>query len=398
MIEPSRALRENKTACTLDLIGAGLLVHFVCFWHQLVQRTSRRLSSPFGGTATSPFTRNATLFSMFRNPREAAALIASQTPLCPSIGRPPTPPSTTRQRAPQSSTSTTYSMAASTPLEGKTKAPPKRTPPIGAGKAKGKPNGNIMSFFKRAESSAATMTDVKEEDETLFLGDSPMKGGAAMPLQTPTPPREEPSDESTPEDVEMSIQDSPLSRYNEDAVPSKKRRTEDTLRQSSHINETKAALTRGPFVDDSDSDDEPVNAPSLPAIEPTTQVIEIEMIARDTLPVIEGQLSGKDPVGPAVPSLKRETTGIGEVNEFDGIEDFIDDEFPEEGEEYLERRWMEEQAEFEEGLEEGQAMVDDTVDVEVGDHRDTAMAIPQDAGSTSCPICGGNTAGLTDQV
>ena len=289
-------------------------------------------------------------------------------------------------------------MAASTPLQGKTKATPKKTPTIGAGKAKGKPNGNIMSFFKRADSSAATMTDVKEEDEPLFLGDSPMKGSAAMLLQTPTPPREEPSDESMPEETEMSIRDSPLSRYNEDVVPSKKRRTEDTLRQSSSINETKAALTRGPFVDDSDSDDEPVNVPSLLAIEPTSQVKEIEMVARDPSPVIEGQLLGKDPVGPAVPCLERETTSIGEVNDFDGIEDFIDDEFPEEGEEYLERRWMEEQAEFEEGLEEGQAMEDDTVDVEAGDHRDTAMVIPQVAGSTRCPICGGNTAGLTGEV
>ena len=289
-------------------------------------------------------------------------------------------------------------MAASTPLQGKTKAPPRRTPTTGAGKAKGKPNGNIMSFFKRAESSAATTTDVKEDDETLFLGDSPMKGGAAMPLQTPTPPREEPSDESTLEDVETSIRDSPLSRYNEDAVPSKKRRTEDTPRQSSQINETKAAVTRGPFVDDSDSDDEPVNLPSLPAIEPTSQVKEIEMVARDTAPVIESQVSEKHPAGPAIPCLKRELTSIGEVNDFDGIEDFIDDEFPEEGEEYLERRWMEEQAEFEEGLEEGQGMEDDTVDAEAGNHRDTTVAIPRDAGSTSCPICGGNTAGLTDQV
>lgn len=289
-------------------------------------------------------------------------------------------------------------MATSTPLQGKAKAPPRRTPTTAAGKVKGKPNGNIMSFFKRAESSAATTANVKEEDETLFLEDSPIKGGAAMPLQTPTPPREEPSDESTAEDGEMSIQNSPLSRYNEDAVPSKKRRTEDTLRQSSQINETKAAVAKGPFVDDSDSDDEPVNVPRLPTIETSIQVKEIDMVARDTSPVIEGQLSGKDPVDPAVPSLKRETTSIGEVNDFDGIEDFIDDEFPEEGEEYLERRWMEEQADFEEGLEEGPAMEDDTADVEAGNHRETAMAIPQDAGSTSCPICGGNTAGLTDEV
>lgn len=290
-------------------------------------------------------------------------------------------------------------MAPLTPLQGKTRAPSKRTPTAGTGKGKGKPNGNIMSFFKRAESSGTTVADVKEEDEPLFLGDSPVKGGARMPLQTPTPPREESSNETSPEDVEISIRDSPLSRYNEDEVPSKRRRKEDILRKSSLIEETKATPTRGPFVDDSDSDDGPVETPSFPETANTIHEKESEMAIRDTPPAIERQSSGKDLVGPAAPNLRRETTSVGEGNEFDGIEDFIDDEFPEEGEEYLERRWMEEQAEFEEGLEEeGEAMGNETTDMEPGNPRDMTRIMPQDVGSTKCPICGGNTAGLTDEV
>ena len=289
-------------------------------------------------------------------------------------------------------------MAASTPLQGKSKIPPKRTPTTVAGKAKGKPNGNIMSFFKRAESSGTTAKDFKEDDEPLFLGDIPVNGDAKMPLQTPTPPREESSNETTPEDVEMSLRDSPLSRYNEDGVPSKRRRTEHTPRQSSQMEETKAAPTRGPFVDDSDSDTESMEPPFV-TIGETSHVSESEMPLRDSPPAVGEQAPGRDSVGPAVPQLKQETTSIGEVNDFDDIEDFIDDEFPEEGEEYLERRWMEEQAEFEEGLEEaGQAMRHDTMDVEPGDLGDMTSVMPQAAGSTSCPICGGNTAGLNDQV
>lgn len=287
-------------------------------------------------------------------------------------------------------------MATSTPLQGKTKGPPKKTPITGAGKAKGKPNGNIMSFFKRAESSGTTRTDFKEEDAPLFLGESPVKDSAKMPLQTPTPPREESSNETSPQDVEMSVRDSPLSRYNEDGVPSKRRRTEDTSRQSSQIGK---APTRGPFVDDTDSDDEPVETLSFPFNESSSHEKESEKAVGDSPPAIERLPLEKDPIAPAVPSLKRETTSIGEANDFDGIEDFIDDEFPEEGEEYLERRWMEEQAEFEEGLEgEGQATGDDTMDVELGNARAMSKILPQDAGSASCPICGGNTAGLTDQV
>lgn len=290
-------------------------------------------------------------------------------------------------------------MAASTPLQGKTKAPPKKTPTTGTGKAKGKPNGNIMSFFKRSESSGTTVANAKEEDEPLFLGDSPVKGGAGMPLQTPTPPREESSNETSPEDVEMSIRDSPISRYNEDGVPSKRRCTESTFRQSSPIEETKKAPTTGPFVDDSDSDDEPIKTLSFPAIEDTNHDKEGEMVVRDTPMAVEKEPSGKDPIGPAVPSLRWGTTSVGEANDFDSIEDFIDDEFPEEGEEYLERRWMEEQAEFEEGLEEeGEAMGNERTDMEPGAPGDTTKVMPQDAGSRRCPICGGNTAGLTDQV
>lgn len=270
---------------------------------------------------------------------------------------------------------------------------------MGAGKGKGKPNGNIMSFFKKAESSGVTVIDAKEEYEGLFLGDSPVKGGANMPLQTPTPPREEPSVGVWPEEVEMESADSQFARYNETVMPSKRRRTDDTPTQSPPIESTKPGLIRGPFIDESDSDDESVKLPSLCTLQAKGQEKDCETAVRATTPVKERQLLGKTPICIEAPNLKQETTSIGEVNDFDGIEDFIEDEFPEEGEEYLERRWMEEQAEFEEGLEEeGQAMEDCAIDVESRAPRDDVGIMPQDAGSSSCPICGGNTTGLNDQV
>lgn len=292
-------------------------------------------------------------------------------------------------------------MAASTPLQGKTKAPAKKTPTMAAGKGKGKPNGNIMSFFKRAESSGASITDLREEDEQLFLDDGGVQGDAKMPLQTPTPPREESSIDDWPKDVEMEMEtvDTPLSRYNENAMPSKRRRTDDDQRQSPPIELTKPAPIRGPFVDDSDSEDEQATPPTVFLHRAMGPEEGCELAARNTTPKNERQPSEKESIDLAVPSLKREMTSVGEVNEFDGIDNFIDDEFPEEGEEYLERRWMEEQAEFEEGLEdEGQAMEDDTKDMELQDLRDTTSAMPQVVESSSCPICGGNIAGLNEQV
>ena len=289
-------------------------------------------------------------------------------------------------------------MVASTPLRAKMTAPPKRTPLPSAGKAKGKPNGNIMSFFKKAQSTGTFVTDKQEEDDVLFLENSLAKDGAITPLQTPTPPREESSNEALPEDVDIGVQGSPLSRYNEDGMPSKRRRTEIEGKQS-QTGEIKPVANRGPFVDDSDSDDESVEKSKLPVFESRSHEKESDMVPGETPSVIERQSLGKDPISPAVPNLKREATSIGEANDFDGIEDFIDDEFPEEGEEYLERRWMEEQAEFEEGLEdEGQSVGNDTMEVESGDPIDTTNSIPRINGSTTCPICGRNTAGLTDQV
>lgn len=277
-------------------------------------------------------------------------------------------------------------------------APPKRTPLPSAGKAKGKPNGNIMTFFKKAQSTGTVVTDKQEEDDVLFLENSLAKDGAITPLQTPTPPREQSSNETLADDVDIGAQGSPLSRYNEDGMPSKRRRTEIERKQS-QIGEIKTVGNRGPFVDDSDSDDESVETSKLPVFQSGSHEKESDMVPRETPPVIERQSLGKDPVSPAVPNLKREATSIGEANDFDGIEDFIDDEFPEEGEEYLERRWMEEQAEFEEGLEEeGQGVGNDTMEVESGDPIDTTNSVPRINGSTTCPICGGNTAGLTDQV
>ena len=292
-------------------------------------------------------------------------------------------------------------MAASTPLQGKVKPPTKKTPTMGAGKGSGKPNGNIMSFFKKAESTSATVANVKEDDELLFVEDSPIKGGAKMSLQTPTPPREESSTEAWPMDIEMDSPDSPISRYNEDIMPSKRRRTDDIPKQSPPIERTKHAPARGPFVDDSDSDsdDGNIKPSNVSVLGNVDHPQGGESAPRDPTPAHERQLPGNGAIRPAVPILKRERTSLGEANDFDGIEDFIDDEFPEEGEEYLERRWMEEQAEFEEDLEEeDHAMGGGTMDAKMGDLTDTTSIMPQGSEPSSCPICGGNTAGLNDQV
>ncbi|KAL2037123.1 hypothetical protein N7G274_010119 [Stereocaulon virgatum] len=334
---------------------------------------------------------------MFRKPRDEAASVASESPLRPSIGRPPTPPSSSSRKVSPAPAATTYSMATPMPLIGKSKTTARKVATPVAAQRKGKGNGNIMSFFKKAESSVTSSKDVKEGDweEGLFLEESPVKE-TILPLQTPTPPR----DENTPEDVEMESGGLPFSRYNEDAVPNKRRRTEGSISPTPDpvTDSREQPIQRGPFADDSDSEEEEVKAPVMDDTEETirTEPSDSASPTADAVSIVKSP--DKDPFAPTAPSLKRESTGIGGFEGFDGIDDFIEDEFPEEGEEFLERRWMEEQAELEMGLEEEDEGLEDAEGVMTKKCPEISPKVaPQEAGPSSCPICGGITMGMTEE-
>lgn len=274
-----------------------------------------------------------------------------------------------------------------------------RIPTTGGPKAKGKSNGNIMNFFKRTESTNTNSGSVNEEEDSLFLGDSPVKMQTQGTTQTPTPPREHSYASTSPENHGESMLESPLARYNEELGPVKRRRIGERdggSRSSSGSAQNTTRIQTGPFLDDSEDEGETVTKASpIKLGRPSAENVTDD----DALPMANALASNDDTDEPAVPTLKHETTSVGELNEFDGIEDFIDDEFPPEGEEYLERRWMEEQAQFEMGLEEDDGQQsNDAVTLNEDSFHGGTNAIPEDAGSTSCPICGGETGGMTDQV
>ena len=320
-------------------------------------------------------------------------MVATETPIRPSTGRPPTPPSSTSQRS-QPAPSTTYSMATPMPLLGKSKTTSKKIPAPIAGKGRAKGNGNIMSFFKKAESvETSSMGGVDHgSEESLFVEEETVKA-AEQPMQTPTPPR----DEDSPNEVDMLASDSPLSRYNENAIPNKRRRIQDIESESSP-NARAKALPQGPFVDDSDSDDEPLGASVKSITEPVYEhhsATETTAIA----PSFNTLSPDEDSKAMPVPSLKQESTSIEERDDFDGLDDFIDDEFPEEGEEFMERRWMEEQAELEIPFEEDEEVNGDTPEeAKQQDIQGPGDLSAQDSGSTCCPICGGSTENMAEQV
>lgn len=339
----------------------------------------------------------ALLLPMFRKPRETPAPVASENPIRHSTGRPPTPPLSTKvQSSPRTNASTTYDMASATPLVGKTKPFQKGTPTTANGSAakangKAKSNGNIMSFFKKAESTRAIGTLRKEDEDTLFLDEIPMNLDRQAPFQTPTPPR----DEGFPGDVEMTRAGSPISRYNEATVPVKRRRIEEAADQPPMLEAGQApeAPRKGPFADDSESDDEgPVTLDMIKPVLKTPVGYSGAKTSKPSSTSVNCLHGVEQEYSP--PQLEQEATSMSRDNDFEGMGDFIDEEFPEDGEEFMERRWMEEQ---EMGLEDEDEDVG-AITTPKEEPRESPIIMPQNSGSACCPICSGSTAGMAEQV
>lgn len=180
-------------------------------------------------------------------------------------------------------------------------------------------------------------------------------------------------------------------------MPVKRRRVDRPLSRSSSSPNIKveAGPRTGPFLEDSDSGHEVVKHESRSiASESEGQGDQASTTPKSELDVEEEPPAIDSKNSPPVPSLQRENTSMVDSDDFEGIEDF-DDEFPEEGEEFLERQWMEEQKELELGFE------DEEIGQDPGGEKDTlenAKDDIQDPGAASCPICSGSFAGLTDQV
>ncbi|KAL9633837.1 MAG: hypothetical protein Q9164_004452, partial [Protoblastenia rupestris] len=291
--------------------------------------------------------------------------------------------------------------SSTTPLLGRSKTTPKRTP-VTAGKGKGKANGNIMSFFKKAECNGTPASTADEDDQELFLDSGEQVEDLKTPMQTPTPPHDQSPAETDSHEIYSPPEISPIVRYNEE-LGSVKRRKIDESKDSSKVRRSSlsSAPPKGPFLDDSeDEGKEPVITPSKTLIE-AEESMEPVTLSKPAAEVVSTKLkpTKQDWSDLVIPRLQQESTSAGGVDEFDGVEDFIDDEFPEEGEEYLERRWMEEQAQMELQLEQEQD--DDPSNVSAWSKEEKAedctTMLPPDAASSVCPICGGNTAGMTEQ-
>ncbi|KAF2750938.1 DRMBL-domain-containing protein [Sporormia fimetaria CBS 119925] len=368
---------------------------------------------------------------MFRNPRENSSIPHSLRAQ-PSVGRPPSPPRSVVNPADTGTMTTTARRAPST----KAKATPsksrhiqttlvpsdfgKKTPNNGSKlKPKATPNGNILTFFKKAE----------ELNNRIFLQERGVNGA-----------RDDggPGDEDIgwfegKDDGIITGNNEAEERYNENGGSNKRRRISDDiaikacsppppdpepdvvaeLPPSTMMRDLKK---KGPFLDESDSEDEdaPVSSTSIRislsgAQSPTSEpFIPTPAQGQGELDAVDktDPITKPDPAGntgsvetfPLAPKLKTEETSVMEDQDFDDFESMEDEELPE-GEEYDERRWMEEQRklEMEEAGFEGSLEATDAPLLFPGDEPDKE-AVPESSGEApTCPICSVQMKGLSEQ-
>jgi len=349
------------------------------------------------------------------------------------------------------------------------------------GKSRGKSNGSILNFFKKAAPAAKSNGNGLgncDDTDSLFLGENSVQQGAFSRPRSPTPDdlyddTFEPSQDSPKTTGAVSC-DAEVSRFHENETSIKRRRlgsvspvggsgnitngvglpemNDGILGQSPGedgvvmlkegrcsppppdfqdpvIDHPKRTLTPaieqhtgpdipnsstttpseavarsakrriGPFIEDSDSDDDMAKV-----IMDRHELGGLDLDADKSTKVVAlgQQQAERDPTDDkastptTIPLLKQESTSVFGDDGFDGIEDFGDDEFPDEGEEYIERRWMEEQRRIEMGLEDEEydELAEGLIKEVVTDNKPRAQA--EDA--SSCPICSVSFAGITDSV
>lgn len=344
---------------------------------------------------------------MFRNPRESAP--DAPNVATPSVGRPPTPPTTPAKTpfslavppsvpAPRmAATKTRSSKPVPLPTIGRQgpTGSAKKASAAAKGKQTAKANSSILSFFKKADSAAG-------DEAGLFIEER--KG-------SPTVAHDVQDRQASPHG--QTHDDGNDARFNESGGPSKRRKTSvgrdsdcdeaTSLFGESPLKDAAGQLERkaGPFVEESDSEQEDEQPEAIIRIkeEPETAMadchshdndIEASAAAQRASVTVAGA-AGTSSIAP--PLVKMETSyggGLDEFKDFEGMDDFDEDLF-EEGDEFVERRFMEEQAMLEEEQDEKDY---DHFPNEVEPEDKAASAV--EAGP-SCPICSISLTGVGEQ-
>lgn len=305
--------------------------------------------------------------------------------------------------------------------------PASKTP--SAMKSAYRPNQSILQFFGKSDQDNETRSRPRDESPLFF--------------------KDVYQNDESPEPTKLSRRaqkDAKHARYNEDEAPVKRRRTfeeddEFIVRTPSPERSTsrdemktdtdavakpkvrvKKIKQRGGFLDDSSDEEEEddnssavidkVAAELAPPDEGghnrvSSDNMDIETGSRMTRVLLkqpnlsnpgltdEHQHERTDNPSGLVPRLKHEQTSGVAVGEF-GEDDFEDDEFFEGGEEYIERRWMEEQQEMEMAFDEDSKSESGVDSIRTPRSNEDDVQIGMEDGLSVCPICAGSMKGLSE--
>lgn len=270
-------------------------------------------------------------------------------------------------------------------------------------KPKATPNGNIMTFFKKAEeeNNKIFLPDRKLDSRIVLNDDGEVAGGW--------------SDETHDSVIDT---DSSAERYNENGRSVKKRKLSEespasacsppppfpeepaieTPPADAAARSIQARKKSGPFADDSDSEaDEEAPIATRGTIQQEETIDNVEDSKTFEAPTPTD--SPARPINRPPPLLKSEETsqlGLEGFDEYEGLED----EDLLEGEEYDERRWMQEQQRLEmaEAGYEGDPDDFDPPSLFPEDTEDSKVP-GEDSGTDapSCPLCNAHLAGLSEQ-
>lgn len=269
---------------------------------------------------------------------------------------------------------------------------------LSGGKMRSKPNRSILTFFKKAPSISTVENINLDSDDSLFIEDNDVPKVQGV-LQTPPPPMDSNSVESSPE-TKRTFEEEDILRFNEEPGPVKRQRVEGpaTPSLSSANKKPNPVVRTGPFFEDSDDDD------GFDIMAPFGEKRLLDVTQPQITSLIEpckkpnsGETFLKPEIVPSQPTSlpTHEFTKTEGNPEFDNIEDFID-EFPEEGEEYLERKWMEEYGGMEPGLDD--TRLDGFSETILQDSEEETTPVLQETLKPVCPICSMSFDGFTDQV
>ncbi|KAJ9615555.1 DNA cross-link repair protein PSO2/SNM1 [Cladophialophora chaetospira] len=370
---------------------------------------------------------------MFRNPRENKSLPVDNRVL-PDLGRPPTPPSPASRSSPYFSVPVQNAREQGRPVAMKN-PPVARTPVLGrqigpktpASKKTG--NQSILSFFNKAgtrEEAEALATaaaplffkDVQHTgstqnfdlDETRFNEDlSPVKKrridedeGFKSAIRTPSPV----PDNGKREDAEETLE---TLSSNQATRPQKYRAGFLDESSDEEDNAWTAAISSAVPNDQEEPDQvrQPEDSDTLDTIDPgagprttttATEQFKPGLRPRRVDTGNEDRHERTEIFAEDVPALRREATSVFDAGDF-GDEDFENDEFFEGGEEFMERKWMEEQREM--GMdfddEDSKSETESVRTPQSYVEDDATLETTEDPGSVSlCPICNGSMGRLSE--